>query len=210
MKNLVIIGAGSYGREIYNLALECNGYGTNYVIKGYIDNLYEEVGYTNYPSILGIVDEYTPEENDVFVCALMDVDIKKKYIDIILEKGGSFISLIHKSARIWQNTTIGSGCIICDNVSISCDVQIGNFVTIQTLSIIGHDCEIGDYSHLNCFTFLGGKCKVGELSTINTGAILHPGKKTGCHALVGAGSVVLRNVKDGKAVFGNPADYIEF
>ena len=37
MKNLVIIGAGSYGREIYNLALECKGYGTDFIIKGFVD-----------------------------------------------------------------------------------------------------------------------------------------------------------------------------
>ena len=210
MKNLIIIGAGSYGREIYNLALECRGYGTEYSIKGFIDNLYDKVGYDNYPPILSKVEEYRPEKNDVFVSALMDVDIKKKYVEIILSKGGVFISLIHHSASIWQNTILGSGCIICDNVHISCDVQIGNFVTIQTMSIVGHDCIIGDYSHLNCFSFLGGRCQIGELSTINTGAIIHPGKKAGKHTLIGAGAVVLRNVKDGKSMFGNPAEYIEF
>lgn len=210
MKNLVIIGAGSYGREIYNLALECRGYGTEYTIKGFIDNLYVEVGYDNYPPILSKVEEYTPQKDDVFVCALMDVDVKKKYIDVIMSKGGIFISLIHRSASIWQNTKLGSGCIICDHVHISCDVHIGNFVTIQTMSIVGHDCIIGDYSHLNCFSFLGGRCQVGDFSTINTGAILHPGKKTGRHTLIGAGSVVLKNVKDGMSMFGNPAEYIEF
>ena len=209
MKELVIIGAGSYGREIYNLALESQGYGDVFSIKGFIDNLYDEVGYENYPPILGKVEDYSPQPDDVFVCAIMDVEVKRKYIDIVLEKGGNFINLIHKASRIWQNTTIGKGCIICDNVSISCDVTIGDFVTIQTMSVVGHDCEIGDYSHLNCFSFLGGKCKVGEMSTINTGAILLPGKKVGYHGLVGAGSVVLKSVKDGQTVFGYPANEIK-
>jgi acetyltransferase-like isoleucine patch superfamily enzyme len=46
--------------------------------------------------------------------------------------------------------------------------------------------------------------------TVNTGAILHPGKKAGNHSMIGAGAVVLKNVKEGKSVFGNPAEYIEF
>lgn len=209
MKKLVIIGAGSYGREIYNLALESKGYGEEFVIKGFIDNLYEEVGYDNYPPILGKVEDYCIQIEDVFVCAIMDVEVKRKYIDIILEKGGDFITLIHKASRIWQNTVIGKGCIICDNVSISCDVTIGDFVTVQTMSVVGHDCVIGDYSHLNCFSFLGGKCKVGEMSTINTGAILLPGKKVGNRGLVGVGSVVLKSVKEGQTVFGYPADVIK-
>lgn len=209
MKKLVIIGAGSYGREIYNLALESKGYGEKFIIKGFIDNLYDAVEYENYPPILGIVEDYCPKTEDVFVCAIMDVEVKRKYIDIVLEKGGIFFTLIHKASRIWQNTIIGRGSIICDNVSISCDVTIGDFVTIQTMSVIGHDCVIGNYSHLNCFSFLGGKCKVGEMSTINTGAILLPGKKVGNHSIVGAGSVVLKSVKDGQTVFGYPANEIK-
>lgn len=210
MKKLIIIGGGSYGREIYNLALESKGYGTEFTIKGFVDNLYDVLEFDGYPPILGKISEYTPTVDDVFVCALMDVDFKKKYIGTILSKGGNFINLIHKSASIWQNTTLGTGCIICDNVHVSCDVHIGNYVTIQTSSIVGHDCIIGDYSHLNCFSFLGGQCKIGEMVTVNTGAILHPGKKAGNHSMIGAGAVVLKNVKEGKSVFGNPAEYIEF
>lgn len=210
MKKLIIIGGGSYGREIYNLALECKGYGTEFTIKGFVDNLYDVLEFDGYPPILGKISEYTPTVDDVFVCALMDVDFKKKYIGTILSKGGKFINLIHKSASIWQNTKLGTGCIICDNVHVSCDVHIGNYVTIQTSSIVGHDCIIGDYSHLNCFSFLGGQCKIGEMATVNTGAILHPGKKAGNHSMIGAGAVVLKNVKEGKSVFGNPAEYIEF
>jgi len=205
MKKLIIIGAGSYGREIYNLALECNGYGLEFEIKGFLDNLYEEIGYEGYPEILGKVDEYEPQANDVFVCALMDVDIKKKYIDIVAERGGKFINLIHKTASIWKNTKLGIGCIVREDVRISCDISIGNFVTIQPMSLLGHDVEVGDYCHLNTYSFLGGKVKIGDMSTINTGAIVLPGMEIGGHSVVGAGSVVMRNVGDGMTVLGNPA-----
>ena len=33
MKNLIIIGAGGMGRTIYSNALECVGYGENFVVK---------------------------------------------------------------------------------------------------------------------------------------------------------------------------------
>lgn len=205
MKNLIIIGAGSYGREVYNLALECNGYGFEFDIKGFIDNLYDEICYEGYPDILGKVDEYEPQTNDVFVCALMDVDIKKKYIDVILKKGGQFINLVHKTASIWKNTKLGNGCIICDNVHISCDIKIGNYVTIQPQSVIGHDVVIKDYCHLNTYSFLGGKVIVNELVTINTCAVICPGIEIGTHAVIGVGAVVLRKVKENVTMFGNPA-----
>lgn len=209
MKNLIIIGAGSYGREIYNLALECKGYRTDYIIKGFIDNLYEEVGYEGYPVILGKVEEYEVKESDVFVCALMDVDTKKKYINLISEKGGTFINLIHKTSSIWKNSKLGNGCIICDNVHISCDIKIGNYVTIQPQSVLGHDVVVKDYCHLNSFCFLGGKVIVNEMVTINTGAIICPGIEIGSHAIIGTGAVVLRKVKENVTMFGNPAKILK-
>ncbi len=209
MKNLVIIGAGSYGREIYNLALECKGYGTDFIIKGFVDNLYEEIGYEGYPVILGKVEEYGPKEDDVFICALMDVDIKKKYINLITGKGGTFINLIHKTATIWKNSTLGTGCIICDNVHVSCDINLGNFVTIQPQSVLGHDVIVKDFCHLNSFCFLGGKVIVNEMVTINTGAIIYPGIEIGSHAIIGTGAVVLRKVKENVTMFGNPAKILK-
>lgn len=209
MKNLIIIGAGSYGREICNLALECVGYGSKYILKGFIDNLYEEICFDDYPEILGKVYDYEPQIDDVFVCALMDVDIKKKYIETIQGKGGKFINLIHKTASIWKNTILGEGCIICDNVHISCDITIGNYVTIQPQCVLGHDVIIKDYCHLNSFTFLGGKVFINEMVTVNAGAIIHPSIVIGSHSVVGAGAVVLRNVKDNVTVFGNPAKILK-
>ena len=205
MDNLVVIGAGSYGREIYNLATECKGYGTDFTVKGFIDNLYTNIEFEGYPPILSRVDVYEPSEKDVFVCALMDVDIKKKYIGIIKEKGGRFINLIHPSSTIWKNTKIGEGCIICNNAQISCDITIGNYVTIQPMSVLGHDVIVKDYCHLNAFSFLGGKVVVNEMVTVNTGAIIHPGIEVGQHSVIGAGAVVLRKVKDNVTMFGNPA-----
>ena len=38
MKNLLIIGARGYGREIYNFAIDSKGYGTEFTVKGYLDD----------------------------------------------------------------------------------------------------------------------------------------------------------------------------
>lgn len=38
MKKLVIIGAGGMGRTLYNIATESLGYGTDFTIKGFIDD----------------------------------------------------------------------------------------------------------------------------------------------------------------------------
>lgn len=207
MKQLIIIGARGYGREVFHFAKESIGYGKDFLIKGFLDDKTDALStFTGYPPILGSVEDYTIQEDDVFTCALGDVNYKKKYVNIIHSKGGKFINIIHESAKIYPNTVIGEGCIICPNVHISCDIKIGNYVTIQPFSVIGHDVIIGDFCHLNCYSFMGGFSSIGDYVTMNTGAMLHPKKHIENNVVVGAGAFVIRNIKkSGITVVGNPA-----
>jgi sugar O-acyltransferase (sialic acid O-acetyltransferase NeuD family) len=211
MKNLIIIGARGFGREVYNLAISCNGFNEEYIIKGFLDDKSEALdGFENYPPILSPVEEYVILKDDIFICALGSVIFKKKYSQIILDKGGEFITLIHPTALISINLKIGIGCIIGSFSVISCDIKIGNFVTIQPFSDLGHDVKVGDWCHINCYSFLGGFVQVEEEATINTGAIIHPDKEIGKSAIVGAGSVVIRNVPPNITVYGNPAIELKY
>lgn len=207
MKHLIIIGARGYGREIFHFAKESIGYGTDFVIKGFLDDKSDALnGYEGYPPILDSVEDYRIEDDDVFTCALGDVRYKSKYVNLILSKGGEFINIIHNSSRIYPNTKIGRGCIICPNVHISCDIMIGDYVTIQPYSVIGHDAVIGNMCHLNCYSFMGGFSSIGDSVTMNTGAILHPKKHVANNVVIGGGAFVIRNIKkEGVTVVGNPA-----
>ena len=85
MKNLVIIGARGYGREVYNLATQCKGFNKEYVIKGFLDDNTEALNsFEGYPQIISPVEIYVPKENDIFVCALGSVKWKKHYVELIL------------------------------------------------------------------------------------------------------------------------------
>lgn len=208
---LYIIGARGFGREVYNLFLECNSLHSSIECIGFLDDKKDAlIGYSGYPPIVSSVEDFEPKDTDVFVCALGDVRYKKKYAEMIISKGGRFISLIHPSVQIGLNTNIGDGCIIRTACSISCDITIGRFVTIMGYSVLGHDCGVKDWSHLGAYSFLGGFSQVGESVTLHPGVRLLPHKKVGNNSTVGAGSVVIRNVKEGTSVFGVPAKKIEF
>lgn len=209
MKDLLIIGARGFGREVYNLALDCIKSGLQIRIKGFLDDNADALdGYDNYPSILSSVEDYQIQSNDVFICALGDVKYKKVYVDKILNKGGEFISLIHPLALIGQNTTIGQGCIVRTICSISCDITIGDFVTIMGFVNIGHDANVSNWCHIGAYSFMGGFSFLGDSVTIHPGCKILPHKKVGDNAIVGAGSVVLRNVRANTSVFGVPAKKI--
>lgn len=206
MKKLVIVGAGGCGRELFFLSKESIGYGEDFSIKGFIDdNINALDGFEGYPPMLGTVNDYTPEVDDVFACGLGNVAPKKECVEKILSRGGRFVNIIHKTATIRENSSLGEGCVICDGVFISCDVKIGDFVTIQRMSNFGHDVRIGNFCQFNSNTYMGGAAEAGNMVTVHTGVIITPGKKVGDYCTVNAASVVIRSVKDGQTVFGNPA-----
>ncbi|WP_166924404.1 acetyltransferase [Flavobacterium poyangense] len=211
MKNLIIIGARGYGREVHDLAKQCSGYNTEYTIKGFLDDKSEALdGFENYPEIISGVEEYEIQNNDVFVCALGSVQWKKHYVELILSKGGEFINLIHPSSALNTNAVIGNGVLIFMYSNISNDCIIEDFVTIQGFVGLGHDTKIGKWSHLNTYSFTGGFAVLEEEVCLNTRATVLPNITVRKGATVGAASLVIKNVKEGTTVFGVPAKVLSF
>lgn len=211
MKNLIIIGARGFGREYYNGLKLREDYGKTFVIKGFLDDKFDALSsFEGYAPILSSVEDYIIEPNDVFTCALGDPHYRKKYVNIIKEKGGRFLTLINPKSIIHPNAQIGEGVMISAFCCISANVKIGDFTTIQPFCNIGHDAQIGSFCALESYAFMGGFSAIGENVILHTRATILPHIKIGDDTVVGAGSVVLRNVKAGITVFGVPAKKIEF
>lgn len=206
MKNLIIIGARGFGRDIYSLALECYGYQKDYQMKGFLDNKNDALDeFVNYPPIIDSFENYVIQKDDIFICAFGDVQSKKKCTELIISKGGKFISLIHPSAHIDANAKLGIGCIVLNNAFVGSGSIIGDFVLIQVSTVIGHDVKIGKYSRVDCQVVCVGGIVLEDEVTIHTAAVINDKVIVGKGAHVGAGSFVIRRVKENSTVYGNPA-----
>ena len=206
MKDLIIIGAGGMGRQVLSFAKSCDGYGKEYDIKGFLDdNLEAMKDFPSYPPVLGTVDGYQIEDNDVFFNSIGDVQAKKRCIQKILDKGGDFLTLIHHTAQVSPDTKIGKGCMIGSYVGIGVETTIGDFCLLQSKCTIGHDVYIGDYSRIDCNVVLIAGVKVGKDVCVHTSSVVNHDVKLGDGCTVGAMSFVIKNVKPGQTVFGNPA-----
>lgn len=210
MKELLIIGARGFGREVFELAKTCYGYGTEWRIKGFLDDKQDALQGLkgNYAPILSPVEEYNIEENDVFVCALGSAEYKKHYAELVLGKGGKFINLVHPTASVQSDISSLMGVIIFPFTCITVDVELSDFVSIQHYTLIGHDARIGKWCHMSAYSFVGGYGIVEEGVTVYTGAKVMPHKTVGAGSVVGAGSIVIKNVKPRSTVFGIPARQI--
>lgn len=208
MKRLVIIGTGGFAREVYWHAQNSIGYGLNYEFKCFVEGdvpINEDRNKLLPGYFAGTVLDYKIQEDDVFVLAIANVDAKKRIVDIVKSKGGSFIQLIHKSALVSPYAKLGEGVIISAFVTISCNTVVGNFVQYNSYSSLGHDAKVGDFSSIMAHVDITGNVECGKYTYWGSGSRALPHAKIGDHATVGAGSLVLKRVKAYQTVFGVPA-----
>lgn len=206
MKNLLIIGARGFGREIYYLATQCPGFGIEYQVKGFLDDKEDALdGFENYPPIVSSVEDYVLDDDDVFICAVGEVDYRKKYIQMILEKGGEFISLIHPTANVDMSAKIGKGTIVLAYATLGAGSVVGNYVIIMETVIVSHDTKIGDYTRIDSNAVCVGGAIIKDEVTIHTSAVINQRIVVEKGAVIGAGSFVIRKVKENTTVYGNPA-----
>lgn len=213
MKNLIIIGARGWGREVYAAALGSKAYQEGeFDIKGFLDSKADALDGLkgDYPPILGAPETYKIQEDDVFFVAMGEPKWRKYYAEMMEQKGAKFISIISKNTFINPTATIGEGSFVAGWSCISDNVILGKHSIIHVFCDLGHDAKVGDYSSIEAYSFLGGYSEVGQESVMHVRSTLIRHKKIGNNVEVGSSSVVMRNIKDGLHVFGNPAQKIDF
>ena len=212
MKHLVIIGAGEFGRELYWHIQDSRGFSTEFDVKGYIDDAYhpgDAVDLKLQKPLLSSVDDYEIEEDDVFICAIGSGKGRESTATRIEQRGGKFISVIHKTSLIHGTVKIGDGVFIGPYTVIGDNAVLKNHVMLNTHSAIGHDAVIEEYACVMSFVDITGCCHIGKKVFLASGCRMTPSTNIGDGAYVGIGSVVLRRVKAGTKVFGNPAKALD-
>jgi acetyltransferase-like isoleucine patch superfamily enzyme len=117
-------------------------------------------------------------------------------------KVGSFVE-IQRNARIGRNCKISSHTFVCEGVEIEDGVFVGHnvsFINDKYPRAAGEDGALvtdADWSVQ--------PTRVKKGASIGTGATILCGVTIGENAVVGAGSVVTRDVPPGAVVAGNPA-----
>ena len=117
-------------------------------------------------------------------------------------KIGAFVE-VQKNARIGKNCKISSHTFICEGVTIEDNVFIGHGVTFINDSYPRATTQNGALQTEQDWRVEPTVVRAG--ASIGSGATLLANITIGEHALVGAGSVVTRDVPPNAIVAGNPA-----
>ncbi len=201
----ILIGAGSFARELINYAYDFTHGPFKGGFNAYLGPETAFDGYSYKLDCLGMPEDYVPAKDDLFVVAISDPSTKKRLVTRLKGYGAKFVKFIHPSAVIAKTAFLGEGIVVCPNSVITADSKVGAFVTVNALSSIGHDARIGDFSTLSAHVDLTGFVQVGELSFFGTGAKVVPRVRIGKNAKIGAGTTIIRSVPDDAVMYSMPA-----
>ena len=210
MKKILIVGAGGFGRELLQWIKDINAEKPTWEIGGFLDdNLQALDGVEiDYP-VVGTLSDWQPKDDEVFALAMGKPQLKRMVVEKLKSRGAHFAAVIHPTALVSPFAHYGEGLVMFPYSKLSCNSTVGDFVSILTTPI-GHDNEIGDYTMISGGCNIVRNVKIGKDVFVAAGVCIAQDVVVKDGAYIGLGSVVLKDVKAGTKVFGNPARIIPF
>jgi len=122
-----------------------------------------------------------------------------------LAQFGMAFNIVHPFSSVSPRARLGKGIAIMPGAVVNTGALIGDNVIVNSSASVDHDCHVGSHSHLCPGVHLAGDVKVGTGSFLGTGSSVTPGISIGKNCIIGAGSVVVRDIPDNSLAFGVPA-----
>lgn len=145
--------------------------------------------------IYKVVKDWNFQQNYNFVVAVGKPSIKKSLVEKALKSGlNPSDTIIDPSAIILGGNVIGKGGVISPGCIITTNVKIGNYVTLNLNTTVGHDTVIGDYCTTNPGVHISGQIEIGECNEFGTGSIIRDRLQIGSNKTFGAQSATVKNI----------------
>ena len=210
MKDLVIIGAGDFGREVTDIVERINAASDTqeWNLLGFIDDNKELAGkdIDGY-RVIGDIDYLNTYYGEIYACCSIGVaKTRKKVIEKVTNPGVKWATIVSHGVEIYRGVEIEEGSIICGGSILAISTRVGRHVIVNLNSTLGHDDVIGDYCVINPGVNLSGKVTIGDCTDIGTGSNVIQGINIGNNTGLGAGAVVIRDVPDNCLAVGVPVE----
>lgn len=210
--DLVIIGAGGFGREVLDVveAVDMLGAsaGRRRVCLGFIDDgepdtdRLRRIGAVH----LGGTDVLPDYVSARFVVGVSDPVVREQLANRAVASGLTPApALVHPEASMGADVTLGLGTVVCAGVRVTTNVRVGEHVHLNINATIGHDVTVEDYVTVNPLAAISGDVQLGRGSMVGTTACVNQGLTVGPGGMVGSGAAVIKDVTGGVTVVGVPA-----
>jgi len=140
MKKLLILGAGGYGRTVYELAR----------ILGEFDKIAFLDDRSTGANVLGTCAEFAvfADENTWMYPAFGNNEIRCRWMEQLEEEQIPVPTLIHPRAYVSPSAEIGPGTVVLAMAAVNTGACLGSGCIVNIGALIDHDVVLGDFAHV--------------------------------------------------------------
>jgi sugar O-acyltransferase (sialic acid O-acetyltransferase NeuD family) len=210
MQRVLILGAGDFAEVVADSLLQLRASGEAVEPVGYLDDNNDLHNKTllGLP-VFGDLASLSQVPHDSVVITIGNNRIRKRLYEQLQQQGEQFTTVIHPSAIIPPDVSIGEGTIICAGVVINTGTGIGSNVILSISCAISHHNQIGNCTHIAPGVKLCGNVTIGEGTLVGAGTVAIPSRRIGAWSTIGAGAVVTNDIPDQVVAVGSPAKVIK-
>ena len=214
MMDIIIYGAGGFGREVACLINQINlsSKVDSWNFLGFIDDVYPKGHVHKSGKVLGGIEVLNACDKPLSVVV---ANGNPNHLHLIVSKinnpNVNFPNIIAPDVLFYdkEGFSIGKGNIIGFRTILSCNVCLGDFNILNTDILVGHDSNIGSFNVFNPSTRISGNVLIGDRNFFGVSSVVLEKKSVGNSTIVGANSTIIKKTKDGHTYFGNPAIIID-
>lgn len=203
MKQIVVAGAGGFGREVAEYLRQdiLAGALPGYTVRGLVDDNAEPEKRAPIPlPYLGSIPEYRPEADDVICIAVGSPEGRRLVQRQLANVGAQFLTYVHSSVFVAQDAVIGTGVIVCPNSIVNSGAVLEDFSVLNVFCSAGHGCRVGAFSVLSPYAALNGNSRIGADCFLATRATIFPWVSLGEKCVVDSHAYVKASVGDKKII----------
>jgi len=193
MKKIAIIGSGGLGREVLGIIQSINNREKVWDFIGFYDDNLSDDLVNGYP-IVGKIEALNNVDEELNIVFGIGNPKVKEIISNKINNGNiQFPTLIHPSVEIYSKefVSLGKGVVIGANSVLTVNINIADFVYINTASIIAHDVSIGKFTMIMPTTSISAGGEIGEKVYVGNGTkIDYHGFKIDDNSIIKAGSII--------------------
>ena len=214
---LIIIGAGGHGTEVFSYIGDLAREGASIRVRGFVDEG-KAPGRWRASEILGgfaeleAVLEHEGRPAVRYITAIGDNRAREACVCKVgrMKLGPPEPwTLRHPRSIAGTNVCVGAGTCLAPGSILTTNVRIGSHCIVNVGASISHDTELGDYVNVNPGAVVAGNVRIGAGCYIGAGATIIDRVSIGEWSTVGAGAVVVEDLPPFVTAVGVPAKVIK-